>query len=703
MVLVAIGVVVIGGLIAAGLALRDDDDASASVTLEPFMNVGADPFMATAAVRPEGVNLDRVGDVGIRTRGQLDVDPETHTLIATSSTPGLYGGTGNDRVCDGSAIVAFLARSPAKARAWAEVLGIAPSAIASYVAGLAPVLLTSDTLVTNHGYRDGRATTLQSVLQAGTAVMVDARGVPRVKCNCGNPLTPPDAIAPTHATGTAWGRYDPTQVVVVTPTRTMRTLRLVDVVTGAPYSQPVGDGKGAPTASGAFVAATSATPVGLVEYSTSSDGTTWTSAGSADQQVRAIGWADGKWLAVAAAGVPNRTSVFESTDLRTWTPVGTVPAYVADLAWGGDQWVAVGAEDDGDIGQGVVFSSPDGRTWTKAATDLGIELDGVAYGDGVWIAVDNGHQGGLPSRTWRSADGHTWTRQPDTGLDRQAVSHLAFGDGRWVLAGKVVERGQEAPDGLISVSSDAQTWTEVRTTSFTADPITAAAYGNGRWLVVTQGGNVFSSADATTWTKQSTLPGGASDLAFGGTTAPAAPPATTATAPPPTTSNTTAPVAVVAGIDWQNYTYQAQGCGDSGPATMTNGLWLDPATANTPFQCRMTVTAVDRADVTGDGVDDAIVNLHTSASGVRLGESDWTVVFTATGDGVVDHGYLYGQTFRPYDGGFTVWLPHPTAGDFGCCPSQYEKDAYRYSSPSGTFTKVDVAYVPTAQLPKRSP
>src|SRR2546429_115073 len=72
----------------------------------------------------------------------------------------------------------------------ASVEGIEPNDIATYVASLTPVILTSDTLVTNHGYANGHATTLRSVLQAGTAVMVDNTGVPRVKCNCGNPLTP---------------------------------------------------------------------------------------------------------------------------------------------------------------------------------------------------------------------------------------------------------------------------------------------------------------------------------------------------------------------------------------------------------------------------------------------------------------------------------------------------------------------------------
>lgn len=63
-----------------------------------------------------------------------------------------------------------------KAKAWAQVLGISSAGITAYIAHLTPVLLTNDTLVTNHGYNNGKATSLQSVLATGTAVLVDGPG-----------------------------------------------------------------------------------------------------------------------------------------------------------------------------------------------------------------------------------------------------------------------------------------------------------------------------------------------------------------------------------------------------------------------------------------------------------------------------------------------------------------------------------------------
>ena len=80
------------------------------------------------------------------------------------------------------------------------------------------------------------------MLQAGTAVLVDAYGVPRVKCNCGNPLTAPTPVTTTPSyTGTRWPGFSPTTVVVVNEvTVRIDVYVLVDVVTGEPFSRPVG-------------------------------------------------------------------------------------------------------------------------------------------------------------------------------------------------------------------------------------------------------------------------------------------------------------------------------------------------------------------------------------------------------------------------------------------------------------------------------
>ncbi|MDN5855740.1 MAG: hypothetical protein L0K86_23445 [Actinomycetia bacterium] len=149
--------------VAAVLVVIAPKASAANVTMEPMNAAGANPFLPSVA------------------KQQTPVAPPPGTGGSfPADTPGLYGGTRNNASCDGPAMVAFLQNDPAKAAAWAGVLGITPADIPSYVAGLTPVVLRSDTYVTNHGYADGRATTLISVLHAGTAVFVD-QGSPRLR------------------------------------------------------------------------------------------------------------------------------------------------------------------------------------------------------------------------------------------------------------------------------------------------------------------------------------------------------------------------------------------------------------------------------------------------------------------------------------------------------------------------------------------
>jgi len=69
----------------------------------------------------------------------------------------------------------------------ARVLKVEPEigALSRYIRDLRPVTLTRDTRATNHAFVDGRAVAFQSILQAGTAVLVDDKGVPVARCRCG--------------------------------------------------------------------------------------------------------------------------------------------------------------------------------------------------------------------------------------------------------------------------------------------------------------------------------------------------------------------------------------------------------------------------------------------------------------------------------------------------------------------------------------
>ncbi|MEV6327917.1 DUF6777 domain-containing protein [Streptomyces sp. NPDC051909] len=143
------------------------------------------------------------------------------TRSVTGSTPGLYGGTHRTAACDVEQQIRFLADEPAKNAAFASTVGVSANEVPGFLRSLTSVQLRVDTRVTNHGFSGGKATPYQSVLQAGTAVLVDDHGVPRVRCACGNPLTPPVAQKSPKPVGQAWPGYRTSNVVYVQPSVTV--------------------------------------------------------------------------------------------------------------------------------------------------------------------------------------------------------------------------------------------------------------------------------------------------------------------------------------------------------------------------------------------------------------------------------------------------------------------------------------------------
>ena len=106
---------------------------------------------------------------------------------------GPFGGTGSDLVCDRELLIRSLKARPDRLAAWARVRGVEPTykAVARYIRKLKPTTLIVDTRVTNYSFVNGRAVGFQAILQAGTAVLVDADGKVVARCRCGNPLSEP--------------------------------------------------------------------------------------------------------------------------------------------------------------------------------------------------------------------------------------------------------------------------------------------------------------------------------------------------------------------------------------------------------------------------------------------------------------------------------------------------------------------------------
>ncbi|GFH37959.1 DUF6777 domain-containing protein [Streptomyces pacificus] len=162
-------------------------------------------------------------------------DPAVRSIrTVLGSAPGLYGGTRAVASCDVEQQIRLLAADQGKAQAFTEGVGVGRHDMPGFLRGLTPVVLRADARVTGHGYRDGTAQRRQAVLQAGTAVLVDEHGSPRVRCASGGPLASPVVTAgPVNEQGKPWPGYDRDRVVVITRTaHVIDNLVLVDMAAG---------------------------------------------------------------------------------------------------------------------------------------------------------------------------------------------------------------------------------------------------------------------------------------------------------------------------------------------------------------------------------------------------------------------------------------------------------------------------------------
>jgi hypothetical protein len=223
------GVLLVLVLVGGFLAFSGDEAGADEIFLEPVDFEGEDPFTDSVSTTDGAA----AGAVVVEDGPQVDGS-------VNGSEEGLYGGTLNASLCDREQLVGFLGDNADKARAFADVLDIDTDEIPDYVEGLTPVILRGDTRVTNHGFRDGEATSFQAVLQAGTAVLVDNQGIPRVKCYCGNPLTEPIAVDSPSYGGNRWDGFDPANVQVTFVDVDIDIFVLTDVDTGDLFTRPSG-------------------------------------------------------------------------------------------------------------------------------------------------------------------------------------------------------------------------------------------------------------------------------------------------------------------------------------------------------------------------------------------------------------------------------------------------------------------------------
>ncbi|OBA80498.1 hypothetical protein A9W99_16890 [Mycobacterium sp. 1164966.3] len=247
--LIAAAVVLVVVIAGAALLLRNvlSPNATTELVLTATTDPGSNAFMPPAASAPP-----------TNTQPPPTLQPHGNGPVVTQplpgDRPGLYGGTMNNAECDRDKMIDFLGSHPAQASAFAEALNtdssltwsgghpLTAADVPAYLRELTPTVLRLDTRVTNHGFDGTHPTTLESVLQTGTAVFVDSRGVPRAGCYCGNPLTEPAALTgEPKPVGAAWTGYNASALAAVQAGKAAITnFVLVDIVTGKAFNRPAG-------------------------------------------------------------------------------------------------------------------------------------------------------------------------------------------------------------------------------------------------------------------------------------------------------------------------------------------------------------------------------------------------------------------------------------------------------------------------------
>jgi hypothetical protein len=126
---------------------------------------------------------------------------------------------------------------------------------------------------------------------------------------------------------------------------------------------------------------------------TSADGIAWTRQSIANRFLMSLTWNGARFVGVG--GAARQGSIFSSGDGKHWTRSRVqVSAPLRSVAWNGERFVAVGI-------RGEIHTSPDGETWTKQVSHMTRDLLRVVWNGTHFVAVGRGI-------ILRSADGLRW-------------------------------------------------------------------------------------------------------------------------------------------------------------------------------------------------------------------------------------------------------------------------------------------------------
>ena len=229
---------------------------------------------------------------------------------------------------------------------------------------------------------------------------------------------------------------------------------------------------------GLFVAVASSTS----NYVTSTDGINWTSRIGPPNGGNVLCYGNGLFVALTSY----YATVYTSPDGITWTlRTPPVTGVWSGIAYGNGMFIAVGSPTTSNT-SGLVMKSSNGITWTQCSSvPINAPWTSVCYGNGLFVITCGGAGS---SGCIATADGTTFTLS--NGYANSGITKVAYGNGIFVGFNN---------NGQRSISLDGNAWTYISNTLTT--PI-GIYFGNGLFVVFGSQYLFHTSPDGITWTQR---------------------------------------------------------------------------------------------------------------------------------------------------------------------------------------------------------
>ena len=206
---------------------------------------------------------------------------------------------------------------------------------------------------------------------------------------------------------------------------------------------------------------------------TSPDGNTWIERDSqVGSNLRGVVYGRSTFVAVGTS------AILTSADGVTWER-STSMAGGFGINYGNGTFIVVGD-------YGAIYTSNDLVTWTNRKSSLALNLEGLVYGNEIYVAW------GL-DKIYSSHDGTTWTERPHDYIN-DTIKDVAYGNGVFVAVGWAGTL-QISHDGITWISSDS-----IRKLMLTYETVYSIAYGQGIFVATNGGGTVLTSPNGDVWT-----------------------------------------------------------------------------------------------------------------------------------------------------------------------------------------------------------